>query len=800
MNDLRFAFRQLLKNPGFTAVAVLTLALGIGACTAIFSVVNSVLLRPMPYPEQDRLVVLKEDKLPELTDFAVAPGNYFSWHDQATCFENLAAEMTGNYNLTGLGEPLRLNVRFLTGNFLTTLRVRPMLGRDIRPGEEVAGKDKVVLLSHGFWLRQFGAAEDVIGKALQLDGNPFTVIGVLPPSFRPESRTDVYVPAVFGEDGRQNHGAHFLEVTGRLKPGVTLDAATRELAIIAGRLSNEFPITNKGWGIHIAPVLEALVGPSRRLLWSLLGAVGFLLLIACANVANLFLARASARTGEMSVRAALGAGHARIIRQLLTESLLLSACGGLLALFVAKGGVALLIAFAPADLPRVAEITVDGRAFALTCALALVTGIGFGIAPAYQAARVDPGEALKSSGRRSGAGRRGIGFRDSLVVVEVAIALPLLVGAGLLFRSATELRQVRPGFQPDGAVAVTLSLADNRYGKDSQKADFATQVAARLAALPGVQSVGAAAVLPFSGDDFNLRFNIAGRPPVDPAIRQGTLYYPVTPDYFRAMGIPLVRGRYFDSHDVAGGRRVAIINEALAKRFFPNEDPIGQRINLSNGPESFREIVGIVGDVKHYRLDDMGEITLQTYEPFAQQPYGFMTFVVRAAAAVSGMTTEIRKAVAAVDRDQPVASVRPLTELIAASFARQRFATLLFGVFAGAALLLAALGIYGVMAYSVTQRTGAIGIRMALGARRFDVLKLVFRQGGRLVGIGLAAGLLGALVLTRFIASMLFGVSAHDPWTFAAIGVLLAAVAAIACFLPARRAARVDPMVALRME
>jgi predicted permease len=798
--DIRYGARMLRKNPGFTSVAVLMLALGIGACTAIFSVVNSVLLRPMPFPESDRLVVLREDKLPDLADFAVAPGNYFSWREQTTSFENLAAELTGNFNLTGTGNPMRLNVRFITANYLATLRIHPLLGRDFRAEEETSGHEKVVLLSYGFWQRQFGGVSDILDRTMQLDGDTYTIIGVLPQDFRPENKSDIYTPAVFGVQGRQNHGAHFLDITGRLKTGVTLDTARREMRVIAERMSEAFPNTNKGWGANVTSLLDYAVGPSRPLFFSLLGAVGFLLLIACANVANLLLARATARAKEISVRVALGAKRARIIRQLLTESVLLSGLSALLALVVAQCGVHILVAYAPADLPRLAEIEVNARAFALTCGLAFITGITFGLVPALQAARVNPGEILKSAGRGSSDGGQSRNLRSALVVVEVAVAFVLLAGAGLLIRSFVRLQNVRPGFQPDNTVAVTVSLPGNKYGTAAQQAEFASHAITQLSVIPGVQKVGASVVLPFSGDDFNLRFNIDGRPRVDPSVRQGTLYYAISPDYFLAMGVPLLRGRFFDSRDIAGRPRVAIINESMAKKFFPNEDPVGKRINLSNGPESFREIVGIVGNVKHYRLNDEGELTLQTYEPFAQQPYGFMTFVVRTQGPQAGLVTGVRAAITTVDKDLPIVSVRPLTELVVVSLSRQRFLMFLFAVFSGAALLLSAMGIYGVISYSVTQRTGEIGIRMALGAQRAQVLGLIFRHGGQLIAVGLVAGLAGALALTRFIASMLFGISAYDPLTFALLAILLGGVAALACFLPARRATLVNPMVALRNE
>jgi len=798
MHDLRYALRQLAKAPAFTALALLTLALGIGACTAIFSVVNSVLLRPLAYPESDRLVVIREMDLPEFPEFSVAPGQYFSWLEQAKNFETLAAIRGGSYNLTGFGEPQRLTAKRITANYLTALRVHPALGRDFTPDEDAPGKSAVAILTHGFWQRQFGGRPDVLNQTLPLDGRPFTIVGIMPRDFQADSKTDLLTPAAYTPEEHQDHGAHYIGVIGRLKPGVTVEQARSEMNVIADRLAKQFPDTNKGWGVKLAPMLEYAVADVRPVLLSLLGAVGFLLLIACANVANLLLARATARAKEISIRAALGASRTRIVRQLLTESVLLAVLGAALGLLVAQWGTSALLAFAPDTLPRAREIGLDARALGFTCALALVTGIGFGLVPAFQAARINLNETLKDAGRGSSEGRHRQRVRGALVVAEVAIALVLLVGAGLLIRSFARLQNVNPGFQPRDAWTVSLELPEKKYGTGAQQAAFAQQAAEALAAIPGVQSVGASHVVPFTGNDYVLSFTIAGRPPVDPADEPNANYYAITPDYFKAMGIPLLRGRLFNAHDSAGAPRVAIINESLAKKFFPNENPLGQRINITNGPEAFREIVGVVGDVKHYGLDT--DTPLQTYEPFAQQPLNFLTFVVRTSGPIPGLPAAIRTAIYSVDKDQPIASVRPLTQLIAESVARQRFAMFLFAVFSGVALLLAAIGIYGVMAYSVTQRTGEIGIRMALGAQQADVLRLIFVQGGRLVALGLGAGLVGALLLTRFISSMLFGVSARDPFTFVAIAALLAAIAGLACFIPARRATKVDPLTALRAE
>ena len=805
---MRHALRSLAKSPGFTVVALLTLALGIGACTAIFSVVNSVVLRPLAYPDSDRLVVIRETKLPQFPEFSVAPGQYFTWKDEARSFEQLAATRGGSFNLTGAGEPLRVTVSRVTPNYLSTLRTFPALGRDFRPDEDTPGQENVAILLHGFWQRQFGGRQDILGETVQLNGQAYTIVGVMPPDFQPGTRTEILLPAVYTTEERQNHGGHYIGVVGRLKEGVTLEQARAELETIALRLAQQFPDTNTGWGVKLTPMLESAVGDVRPILFSLLGAVGFLLLIACANVANLLLARATARAREFSIRAALGASRRRIVGQLLAESVLLAVLSGAAGVFVAETGMAALLSLAPDTLPRAAEISLDRTALAFAFGVSLLTGIGFGLVPAFQASRIDLNEVLKDSGRGLSAGGRRQRLRSALVVAEVAIALILLVGSGLLIHSFARLQKVNPGFVADHAYAVGLSLPWQKYATDEQRAAFVARAAERLASLPGVQSVGASQVVPFTGGDYILGFLIGGRPPPPPGEARSTNYYAVTPGYFTAMGIPLLSGRFFEERDAAGGPPVAIINESMAKKYFPGENPIGQRIHVTNGPETFREIIGVVADVKHYSVDR--ETPLQTYEPFAQKPLDFMTLVVRLAPPVPGDPTSaassaslpaaIRSAIYSIDPDQPVASVRPLSDLLAASMARQRFAMSLFSVFSGVSLLLSAIGIYGVMAYSVTQRTAEIGIRMALGAQRSHVLHLVFAQGGRLIAIGVLVGLAGAFALTRFISSMLFDVSAHDPLTFASIVALLSAVATAACLIPALRATRVDPMTALRSE
>jgi putative ABC transport system permease protein len=798
MNDLRYALRQLVRAPGFTAIAVLTMGLGIGACVAIFSVVDAVLLRPLPFAEPDRLVAVQEVNVPSWPAGSIltAPGKYLDWREQSTSFESLAATRVDSFNLTGAGDPVRVSVGRLTANALSTLRVRPALGRAFLAEEDAPGREQVALLSHGFWVGRMGGRADVLGQTVQLDGRPFTVVGVMPAGFQLDGPLDLFTPMAFPAAARDNRVAHTIDVVGRLKAGVTLAQAKSEMALLATRLDQQRPGRAGVWGAEVRPMLEARVGEVRRLLLSLAGAVGFLLLIACANVANLLLARATARVREIAVRAALGAGRGRIVRQLLTESVLLALGGGALGVLVAEASTGALLALAPEILPRAQEIAIDVRAAGVSCGLALLTGVLFGLAPALTATRLRLDEALREAARGHSEGRRGGRLRGTLVVAEVAIALVLLVGAGLIMRSFVRLQAVDPGFRPQGALAFSLTLPQGKYPTGTHAGAFVDQAVARMAASPGVEAAAATWAVPFSTPRAPRLFLEIGGWAAPPGGLPHTAYYPVTPDYFRAMGIPVHRGRVFERQDGASTAPVAIVNETLARRFFPGEDPIGKRLSVSNGPQTWREIVGVVADVRHGNL--AAEVLPQVYEPLAQRPRGILTFVVRGD--LASATAAARAAVRSIDGDLPLASLRPLSDFVAESVARQRFAMLLLAVFSAAALLLAAVGIYGVMAYSVSRRTNEIGIRVALGARAGHVLQLVLSQGGRLVALGLAAGVAGALALTRFLDKLLFEVTATDPSTFAAMVVLLAVVAALACLLPARRAARVDPMLALRAE
>jgi len=794
--DLRYGVRMLLKNPGFAIVAVIALALGIGANAAIFSVVNTVLLRSLPYDDPDRLMVLRENKLPEFPEFSVSPGNFLDWQKENTTFEKLAAINGTAYNLVGDAEPERLRGARVSAGLFEMLGAKPALGRTFLDDEDQPGHENVAILSSSLWKRRFGSDPNVVGQAITLSATSYTVIGVMPPAFKfPDAETDVWTPIAFNAKQAQQHGSHYISVIGRLKPGVTREQAATEMDAIAARLAEQYPDSNTGWRVNVLPMQEYEVRDIKSALLVLLGAVALVLLIACANVANLLLARATSRQKEIAIRTALGASRRRIAQQLLTESVLLALAGGAVGLLLAVWGIDSLLKLAPQELPRVKDVTLDVRVLGFTLVVTLLTGVIFGLVPALQASRPNLNETLKEGGRGTTGGHHRV--RGTLVITEVALALLLLVCAGLLIRSFYRLQQVTPGFNSKNALAVTVSLPGKKYPQDDQQSGFFTQLLDRVATLPGVVAVGASQSLPIQGD-FVLGFNIQGRPPNGPGQEPNTNYYAVSPDYFKAMGIPLLRGRVFTEQDKKDSPRVAVINEELAKKFFPDEDPIGKRINVTNGPERFREIVGIVGDVKQYGLAQ--PTTMQTYEPCLQTAFSAMTLVVRADGNPAALSGAIRSEVLAIDKEQPVSRIRPLEQVVSESVAKQRFLMLLLGIFASVALVLAAVGLYGVMSYSVNQRTHEIGIRAALGAQRKDVLKLVVGQGMVLALTGAGIGLAASFALTRLMASLLFGVSATDPLTFAGIALLLTIVALLACYIPARRAMKVDPMIALRYE
>jgi putative ABC transport system permease protein len=802
--DLRYGVRMLRKNPGFTLIAVVTLALGIGANTAIFSVVNTVLLRPLPYPDPDRLMMIRETKLPQLPDFSVSPGNFLDWQKQNSVFERLVAIGPAPFSLTGAGDPERLSGMRVSEGFCEMLGAQPQIGRNFLPEEDQPGHNNVVILSQGLWQRRFGGDPNILNQPITLDGQSYTVIGVMPPTFYFVDRAnDLWTPMAFTAGQAQNHGGHSLAAIGLLKPGITLDQARTEMGMIAERLASQYPDVNTGWSVKITPLLEFTVKSIRPALLVLLGAVIFVLLIACANVANLLLARAAGRQKEIAIRTALGASRWRIVRQLLTESVLLALVGGVLGLLLAKWGTEILLTLAPQDLPRISDVSLDGRVLVFTATVTLLTGVIFGLIPALQVSKPNLSETMKEGGRGSTEGGRGQLVRNALVVLEVASALVLLVGAGLMIKSFTRLQKVEVGFEADSVLTVSLALPKSKYPEENRQVAFYQQLLEKVGRLPGVRTAGATSGVPLSNEDFVLAFLIQGQPAQAPGPGQTTNYYSVSADYFKAMGIRLIRGRLFTERDAINAPLVAIINETMARNLFPDEDPIGKRItfDVNQDKPAWLEIVGIVGDVKHYGLDKA--TTMQTYGPYTQQTLSYMTLVVRAAGDPENLTAAIRREVLSLDKEQPISNIRTLDQLVSTSIAQQQFSMLLFGIFAAAAMILASIGIYGVLSYSVTQRTHEIGIRLALGAQTSDVLRLVVRQGLLLTIVGIAGGIAAALTLAKLLTSfseLLYEVKATDPLTFGLVAFGLLLIAFAACYLPARRATKVDPMIALRGE
>ena len=797
--DIKFAGRMLWKNKSVTFIAIIALALGIGANTAIFSVVNAVLLKPLPYRDADRLVWIWGNVRGGSTRASVSPPDFFDYRAQNNSFEHLAASTSVSvpFNLTGAGEPERLNGSAVTTNYFQALGVEPALGRTFLAEEEQEGRNQVVVLSHGLWQRRFGSDTSLVGKTIILDGRSVTVVGVMPAGVQFPQTAELWVPLFNSTHPEmQARAAHFLRPIGRLKPGVTLEQAQAEMDGIARRLEEQYPESNARWSLRLVPLQEQIAGNVRPTLLILLGAVGFVLLIACANVANLLLARAAARQKEIAIRTALGASRARIVRQLLTESLLLAVVGGLVGVVLALWSVDLLVSLSAGRVPRAGEIGIDAVVLGFTLGVSLLTGLVFGLVPALQASKPDFNESLKEGGKSATEGLRRNRIRSALVVAEVALALVLLVGAGLLVKSFIGLQRVSPGFDAENVLTMRIDLSRAKYATPEAAGNFYTQLQERVSALPGVEAVGMISELPLSGQPNDTYFTVEGRPAQEAGQRVTADYRRINHDYFRAMTIPLLRGRYFSEQDFRQSAQVAIISETMAERFFPNEDPLGKRLLISAPEPTPYEIVGIVGDVRHRALDV--EVYQMMYVPTARRLS--TNLVVRTATDPSTIASAVRNEVWAIDRDQPVSAVRTMGEVLSQSVAQQRFTTSLLGIFAAVAMILAAVGIYGVMAYSVTQRTREIGVRLALGAQTRDVFRLVVGQGMLLTIIGVAVGLVAAIFLTRLMESLLFGVSATDPTIFVAISFLLIAVALLACYVPARRATRVDPMEALRYE
>ncbi len=806
MQDLKFALRQLLKNPGFTAVAVLTLAICIGANTTIFSVVHAVLLQPLPFVEPDRLVSLRETR-PEpgstgrRVNVPVSPATFFDYRRDVGSFAQVAALSGNEFVHTDLGEPEQLFGALVTANFFSTLGVVPQLGRDFLPEEDRPGAEGVALLSDGMWRRRFGGDDAVIGRVITLDGRPFTIIGVLPPTLDSTALglarlpPQVWVPLPLGEAGAER-GVPALDMHARLKPGATLAVAQAEVDVVMKRLAQEFPETNATRGGLVQPLAERAIGNVRATLWLVFAAVGLVQLIACANIANLLLARASRRSAESALRAALGASRSRLIRQFLTESLLLAAIGCAVGLLAAMLGARVFVATLPESLPGIERIAIGGPVLAFTVGVALLIGLLFGVAPAWQGAKTDLQATLQTAGRSGQGGAAGNRLRAGLVVAQVALSLVLLVGAALVVRSFIALSSVDPGFDPRHVSTLRINLPLDAYRPSAKQTSFFEQLLSQVQALPGVEAAATVYPLPFSPAILNRPFTLPGQP-VDPQNPLAAQFNIVSPDYFRTLGIRLTQGRAFTERDREGAPLVAIVNESSARSIWPDENPIGKRISTGMGAPAEREVVGVFADIRQRQLD--GDPRLQICVPSAQEPWRSAYLAVRTAGAAAPLAA-IRQRVAALDSNLPISDVVPLSERVTDSIAQRRFATGLLGAFAGIALLLAVLGLYGVMSYLVAQRTREFGIRLALGAQWRDLLCLVLGHGMRLVALGLVLGLGGALALSRVVEAQLYQVSPQDPLTFAAVALLLAVAAALACWLPARRAARVDPMVALRAE
>ncbi len=804
LQDLRYGFRMLLKSPGFTLVAIIALALGIGANTAIFSVVNAVLLRSLPFPEPERLASINAVNVKKGGDdlSGASPADFLDWKAQTNSFAALTAYSGGSVNLTGGEAPEQFEGARVADDFFEVFGVRPLIGRTILPEENVIRANRVIVLSHRLWQRRFGGDSSIVGKTLTIGGKPTMVIGIMPPDFKQPAYAEAWTPLLMDSGELKGRESRYFTVAARLKPGVSMEQAQSEMNLITGRLEAQYRESNEGWGVRLMPLHEQGIAQIRKALLIMLGAVAFVLLIACVNVANLMLARATARHREVAIRTALGATRGRLVRQLLIENLLLALMGGAAGLLLALWGVDAITKLVPQDwrFPRLEESRIDASVLLFTLGLSVLTGLIFGLLPALKASSTNVYESLKDAGRGASAGLKLQRVRGLLVVSEIALTLLLLAGAGLLVKSLLRLQHVDPGFNSQNVLVLYVNPPHSqKYLQDDQRALLYQHILEQSATIPGVESVAASSGPPLASFGLNFPFFIEGRA-ASAGDKQEAFYNSISPGYFKTLGIPLKAGREFTERDGKDTMPVVIINETMARRLFPDEDPIGKRIKIKHymsEPVS-HEIVGVAGDAKQMSLGD--EVGIEMYVSHLQNPWLSSVIVVRTRTDPASIIPAMRRAVAAVDKDLPVTNVKTMEELFSESVAQPRFYTLLLTVFASVALILAAVGIYGVMSYAVTQRTHEIGIRIALGAQTSDVLRLVVGQGLILTLIGIGSGLIAALALTRVMASLLFDVSSTDPLTFAVISLLLVSIALLACYIPARRATKVDPMIALRYE
>jgi putative ABC transport system permease protein len=797
--DLRFGLRSLAHHPGTTALALVMLALGIGANSAIFSVVSGVLQKPLPYPDPAQLVAVI-DSAPQLgfPRFAASPPNFHDWHEQNHVFGSLAAFNRGRYALSGEGRPEAVSGAAVSGDFFRVLGLPPRLGRFLVPFDDRPGGEPVVVLSSELWHRRYGGDPEILNRRITVDGRPYTVVGIAPPDFAVPAKCQLWVPLAL-DYGKEHRGAHYLTVMARLGRGVSLERAQADMSALAGRLERQYPDSNSGWGVTVARWQELMVEDVRPAIATLQRAVWVVLLIACANIANLLLSRMGAREREIALRAALGASRTRLVRLIVAESVLLFAAGGALGLLLAWWGTRALLLLSPDAIPRAEGIGIDGRVLAYTLVVVLATGVACGLVPALSAVGRRLQGALKEGGQAMSAGRRGRLVRNLLVVFEVTAALVLLIGAGLLIRSFARLQSVDPGFKPQGVLTATLSLPETRYPDDSRQASFYRQALERIRALPGVEHAASVFPLPLSGGGFVLHFEVQGRPVSKPGQAQEANVRFVSPELFDTLRIPLLKGRPFTARDDENGQPVVIVNRAMAAKFWPGQDPLGQRLTFGNPAKGkWLTVIGVVGDVRDTQLSRQPEAT--AYRPQFQQPASDAALVVRTTRRPQALVEPLRQVVQEIDRDLPLDKVQTYEEVVAGSLAQNRVKTVLLAIFAGLALLLAAGGIYGVVSYAVSQRVHELGIRIALGASRPEVLSLILSQGMRVVGIGLALGLALSWATARLLASQLFEVSVDDPLTYLGVPLLLAAVALAANWLPALRATRVDPLEALRAE